>query len=113
MKLSRKGFLKGVGASAVGGLLLSRPEALANPLVSQEQKQAIKDRPSRAAAQIDLSGIEAGPEYVLWQGRLYYVTDWQRTMVVDHSEISSWQGPVRLLHATPGEELRLGATLVR
>jgi len=92
MKLSRRGFLKGVGASAIGGLLLSRPEALAHPLLSQAQKQAIEARPSREAAQ------KQGPEYVLWQGRLYYVTDWQRT--------------IRRMHSNPGEELRLGATLV-
>ena len=114
MKVSRRGFLKGVGASAVGGLLLSRPEALAHPLVSPEDKKAIEDRPSRAVAQVHpVTQVEQGPEYVLWQGRLYYVTDWQRTMMVDHAEISSWEGASQLVHGDPGEELRLGATLVK
>jgi len=116
MKISRRGFLKGAGASMAGGLLLSRPEALAHPMISPQDKKAIEHHPSRMVAQLDpITQIEHGPEYVLWEGRLYYVTDWQKTLRMDIDKVISWEDPdgQLIVHAVPNEELRLGAVLIR
>ena len=80
-KLSRREFLKGTAASAVGGgLLLSRREALEHPLVAAEDKAAIERSalPRTPAAQEAWEDI--GPEYLLWHGRLYWVTHWTRNI---------------------------------
>ena len=103
MKLSRREFLKGASASAVGGLLLSKAEALQHPGVALEDKAVLeRDRGRNPHGLESWESHGMGPEYVLWDGRLYIVTSWERRIPYDPA-----------LKGVPHEELTLGAMLVR
>lgn len=105
MKLSRRQFLKVTGG-ATGGLLLGTSEALTHPLVSPENKAAIQ---GRHPAPTSLRGN--GPDYILWNGRLWGVTEWTDSIIYDPPMIC---GDGMMVHTQAScEELTLRAILVK
>ena len=108
--LTRKEFLKGTGAATIGGLLLSKQEAMVHPLVSPEDKAAIHRDKHQPKPPLN-AGIGSGPDYVLWDKRLWFVTGWTRSIMADPT--MSW-GDGLLVRVNGGhEELDIHAVLLR
>ena len=110
MKLTRKEFLKGAGAATIGGLLLSKQEAMAHPLVSPEDKAAIRWDDHQPEPPFD-SVIGSGPDYVLWDKRLWFVTGWTRSIMADPTML--WGDGVLARVNGGHEELDIHAVLLR